>query len=167
MQLLAMTYNINDPSIALRLPIKFISAASQEIALDVNTKIPLPANTIAVRTSGLSKGIRVSFKGGFLYDPIEATDEFEDAVTLDITTKADIGDLPPQLAEYITAMATVEFLRIVERDQLADAFAKDKLRKARLAALREDSDMRGSNMLNNIREESVRGWRLNRNNVVR
>ena len=88
-------------------------------------------------------------------------------MTLDITTKADIGDLPPQLAEYITAMATVEFLRIVERDQLADAFAKDKLRKARLAALREDSDMRGSNMLNNIREESVRGWRLNRNNVVR
>jgi hypothetical protein len=138
----------------------------QIIALNGDSKIPLPANTIAVNASGQSNGLRIAFRDGFLYDPINATDVFTDSVTLDITTKRDLDELPPNLAEYVVAEATVDFLRVIEREPLAEALSTTRLRDARRDAFKEDNAMRGANMLNNMRSQTVRGSRLSRNSVI-
>lgn len=86
----------------------FNTDENREFTPDVTfSKIALPANTLKVDASDSS--IRVTQRGGFLYDKTNNTFVFPRPLKLDIVYLYDFADLPAHAQQYILMKAARQF----------------------------------------------------------
>lgn len=80
------------------------------LALDVNSKVPLPANTLAVDTMGDSQLIDAVQRGSFLYDRGNHTFTFDSGpIYVRIVLGVAFEDLPETAKEYVSILAARRF----------------------------------------------------------
>lgn len=102
---------------------------------------------------------RIAIRDGKLYDLLENKSTFDEDVTLEVVEQVSFTELPPKLAALIVKAAAVKFQRFKKRGQIDDAFAREELHQARVAALQEDGDLRQVNLLKTPEALAVRGRR--------
>lgn len=71
------------------------------LALDENSEIPLPANTLKVDTVGSDAGLDVVQRGTRLYDRVRHTKSFTKPVKADVVIMLDFDELPESARQYI------------------------------------------------------------------
>ena len=102
---------------------------------------------------------RISKRGDQLYDETNQTASFSANVFLNAHQDLFLSDLPYNLGSYVAARAAWKFQRWRKRGRVDDSMLKEEMMIARLAAVREDDELRGTNTLNTSEARQVKGDR--------
>jgi hypothetical protein len=136
------------------------------IALDGDSKLPVPAGTIYhIDSYGRDKYIDVIAQGSFLYDLDENTATFAAAMRVKYTKKSIWTDVPIAFQEWIVAQAAIEMVRTYarnwnredRRELLRELFLD--LHRDKLTALQEEGDQSDFNTLNTEEIRRIKGNR--------
>lgn len=122
--------------------------------------VSLAASVLKVRPVGVSRSLRLAIRNGALYDlENDAANTFSGTVHLEVVSLITFIQLPDALAHYIVKVAAQKFQRFKKRGEIDDAIASEELRAAKVAAMQEDGDLRGTNVLNTYEARAMRGDR--------
>ena len=94
-----------------------------------------------------------------LYDTNDNLYTFDSSVRIDRFIDIAFEDLTKAMQDFITKAASVKFNRQKKGGTTDDAFLREELTIARAAAMREDIELSGMNMLNSHDAMEVRGQR--------
>lgn len=88
---------------------QFNTEDNYELALDSDSKIPIPSNTLRVDTWGPDEVTDVTSRGGFLYNKTTHSFIFTKSVKVEIIVYLDFEDIPESARRYITIRAAKKF----------------------------------------------------------
>lgn len=119
------------------------------LSLDVDSKIPLPQNTLLVDTYGTDAAIDVVQRGAYLYDRENHTYIFTKNLKVSITFLLEWTELPEPARRYITMRAARMFQnRVLGSEALNQFNSRDEIRA--LAQLEDfENNISNRNILNN------------------
>jgi hypothetical protein len=118
------------------------------ISPDGSGNLVLPVNVLKVDTSGDDRYEKPFVQRGLkLYDPVNHTLVFTEAVTVDLVLGLSWDDLPQTARSYITACAGLEFVDTDLANEVRHAFTKDRRDTAYLELLKEEAEGGDYNML--------------------
>lgn len=117
------------------------------LALDANSKIPVPINTLSVDSYGNDAYRDVALRGQYLYDRKNHTYIFDSSIKVTITFLFDWDELPEPARRYITMRAARMFQnRVLGSEALNQFNSRDEL--TALAYLEdEEARVSGRNLL--------------------
>ena len=119
----------------------------KNLALDQNSKIPLPSNCVKVDASRDFRYINVTLRNGFLYDLEKHTDVFTSAPQVDIVLVQQFEQLPEYARQYITQKASRRFAaRFLGDAQIVQLIGNDE-NEALMSFHQADSQQADVNML--------------------
>ena len=119
----------------------------KNLALDQNSKIPLPSNCVKVDASRDFRYINVTLRNGFLYDLEKHTDVFTSAPRVDIVLVQQFEQLPEYARQYITQKASRRFAaRFLGDAQIVQLIGNDE-NEALMSFHQADSQLADVNML--------------------
>lgn len=119
----------------------------KSLALDQDSKIPLPSNCVKVDASRDFRYINVTLRNGFLYDLEKHTDVFTSAPQVDIVLVQQFEQLPEYARQYITQKASRRFAsRFLGDAQIVQLIGQDE-NEALMAFHQADSQEADVNML--------------------
>ncbi len=101
---------------------------------------------------------RVAIRNSKLYDLENETIVFTAEPTVSAVRKLTWFDLPWSLQQYIITDAAVTYQRYKRTDQVDDAVLRDNLAQAKLQAVRDDEDLRQTNLLQTDEHLRLKGW---------
>jgi len=103
---------------------------------------------------------RISIRNGYLWDSKEnANNQWTSTVKLTVISLVDFTYISRNLAQYIVAVASARFQRFKKRGVIDEQLLERNLAKAKLRAMREDNELRQTNMLNTPEARSIKGNR--------
>lgn len=117
-----------------------------EFGLDVDGKVPLPANTMKVDTENGSEYINGVQRGSFLYNATDRTYVFTKAPCLSIVVLLDFEELPEAARQYIAARAARQFATSILGDAVRDRATEFDEQRAHDNFLAEDAEAGDYNM---------------------
>ena len=119
----------------------------KNLALDQNSKIPLPSNCVKVDASRDFRYINVTLRNGFLYDLEKHTDVFTSAPQVDIVLVQQFEQLPEYARQYITQKASRRFAaRFLGDAQIVQLIGNDE-NEALMSFHQADSQQADVNMI--------------------
>jgi hypothetical protein len=119
------------------------------LALDSNSKIPIPSNCVWVTTRNQYNQKKVIIRNGFLYDKDKKTTAFDAAIVVDMIILLPFDELPQFARRYIVTAAGRRFqARYLGSKELAGFSAQDEF-EAQLTCSQLDSADEKPNMLSN------------------
>lgn len=123
--------------------------------------ITLTVSTLDVLRFRPSKGQYGTFtrRGTSLYDVENHTATFTASVDLDVMLDIAFTNLTDALAAYIVKVASVRFQRYLKRGTIDDAMNREELMAARVAAQREERELRRKGVLDTASARAMRGDR--------
>tara|TARA_S200002703_G_C3790276_1_gene243865 strand:+ start:773 stop:1378 length:606 start_codon:yes stop_codon:yes gene_type:complete len=119
----------------------------KNLALDQNSKIPLPSNCVKVDASKNFRYINVTLRNGFLYNLETHTDVFTIVPEVDIVLVQQFEQLPEYARQYITQKAARRFAaRFLGDAQIVQLIGNDE-NEALMSFHQADSQQADVNML--------------------
>lgn len=114
---------------------------------DANGNIPLPANTLKVKSAASRPDIKVAQRGPRLYDRINRTFTFTETVLVDIVQMLPFEELPEAARQYIFLRAGQMFQQGNVGSASLDRFAQSNVALARQSLEASEADTGGYNFL--------------------
>ena len=138
----------------------FNTEESYSLAIDSNSKIPVPSNCVWLTTRPGDSTLKVIIRNGFLYNKEKHTDIFEAAVKVDMIILLPFTELPEFARRYVVTVAGRRFqARYLGSKELAGFSEQDEL-----AALTTCEQLDAANEKQNILKGDVANRIVFRNN---
>jgi len=119
----------------------------KNLALDQDSKIPLPSNCVKVDASKNFRYINITLRNGFLYNLETHTDVFTTVPEVDLVLVQQFEQLPEYARQYITQKASRRFAsRFLGDAQIVQLIGQDE-NEALMAFHQADSQETDVNML--------------------
>ena len=96
---------------------------------DVNGRIIISANTLAIKPSSLTES-SFTIRSNYLYDISEETHVFPQSVRASLVVGLEFHELPETFREYITMLAGVRFTSRYSASDLMFRFSESEMREA-------------------------------------
>ena len=126
---------------------KFNTSENVTLSLDVDSKIPLPANCVQADSSRQFKHINVVMRDGYLYDMEKHTDIFTSVTPVDLVLVQLFDSLPEFARRYITMKAARRFAsRFIGDKEITQLIAQDE-QEAYIAFVQADTRSADHNIL--------------------